>query len=73
MDSIVSLVANKYVWGGLLGLAAAAKIDYEAFQSWQSVDQAIAYDWKIAAWRWFKGIAAGVVAAAGADLGALLG
>lgn len=73
MEMIASLVANKYVFGGLVGLVAAAKIDYEAFQSWQSVDEALSYNWGVAGWRWFKGFVAGVVAASGTDLGALLG
>lgn len=56
---------NPLVRGALTGLLAAAVVDFAAFRSWKSVNDALAYDWKVAAWRWFQGAVSGLLAALG--------
>jgi len=56
---------NVYIAGALSGLLAAAVVDVSAFRSWKSVDEAMAYDWTTAAWRWFQGAVSGALMAAG--------
>lgn len=51
--------------GALSGFATAALVDFAAFRSWKSVQEARQYDWKIAGWRWFQGIVVGALMAAG--------
>jgi methyl coenzyme M reductase beta subunit len=60
-----ALITNKYVAGAIAGLVAAAIIDIQAFRAWQSVQDAIAYDWRLAAWRWLQGAVSGALMAAG--------
>lgn len=60
---------NKYVMGAVSGVIAAAAVDYGAFRSWKSVQDALAYNWKLAAWRWCQGAVAGVITAAGFGFG----
>lgn len=44
-----------------IGLVTAAAIDFGAFRKWNSFDDALSYDWKIALWRWFQGAVIGAV------------
>ena len=55
--------------GAITGFVAAAATDLHAFKMWKSVDEAKAYQWGVAAWRWFQGAVLGALTAAG--LGAL--
>lgn len=57
--------------GALTGWAVAAKTDYAAFVGWKSIQDALAYDWKVALWRWFQGAVIGAVSVTG--FGQLLG
>lgn len=61
----MEILSNIYVAGALSGLLAAAVVDIGAFRSWKSVNEAIAYDWTTAAWRWFQGAVSGALMAAG--------
>jgi hypothetical protein len=54
--------------GAIAGASAAAAVDFQAFRSWKSADEAYNYAWKVAAWRWFQGAVLG--AAMGAGFGA---
>jgi hypothetical protein len=45
----------------LAGLLAGAATDISAFRTWKSVDEALAYNWKIALWRWFQGAVVGLM------------
>lgn len=65
------ILAHPYVAGALSGVLTAALIDYQAFRSWKSFQEAMAYDWGKASFRWLQGAVAGVIAAAGH--GAILG
>ena len=47
------------IHGAMLGWGVAARLDYVAFKSWKSADEAWKYDWKLAAWRWFQGAVIG--------------
>lgn len=44
----------------LRGLVPAAMIDLAAFRRWKSFDEAVSYDWGLAAWRWFQGAVVGI-------------
>lgn len=56
---------NTLLAGLLSGFLTAAAVDYSAFRSWKSWDDAQRYDWKLASWRWFQGCATGVAVALG--------
>lgn len=51
--------------GAVSGALAAARTDFQAFQSWKSVNDATTYSWGVAAWRWFQGAVVGAVSGAG--------
>lgn len=51
--------------GAMSGVVAAAAVDIAAFRSWRSFDEAAAYEWKLAAWRWFQGAVWGALVAVG--------
>lgn len=63
----MKLLANKYIAGALAGLVAAALVDFNAFRTWKSIDEATNYAWKVAFWRWFQGALSGALMAAGID------
>lgn len=60
---------NPIVAGAISGLLAAAVVDFHAFKSWHSFQDARAYDWGVALFRWFQGTVIGALGALG--LGAL--
>lgn len=66
---MAGLLSNKYVAGALAGLIAAALVDFNAFRTWKSLDDAMAYDWKLASWRWAQGAVSGALVAAGIGVG----
>ena len=51
--------------GALGGWATAARVDYTAFVSWKSFQDARAYDWKVAIFRWLQGAVIGAVTGGG--------
>lgn len=57
---------NPIVRGVLIGMFTAAVVDFQAFRSWQSWNDAARYGWGVAAWRWLVGGMVGL-------LGSLLG
>ena len=61
-------MAWKMVTGAASGLGAAALVDFAAFRSWKSFNDVAAYNWQIAAFRWFQGAVTGVVAALGVGM-----
>lgn len=61
----MDLLLHPIVKGALGGLLVAARIDYEAFKGWKSFDDATAYDWKTAGFRWFRGALIGACLAGG--------
>lgn len=44
------------------GMFVAATQDIQSFRSWKSYEEARAYNWKLAAWRWAQGAVFGVLA-----------
>jgi len=66
---MTGLLANKYIAGALAGFIAAALVDFNAFRTWKSVDDAMRYDWKLAGWRWAQGAISGALVAAGIGVG----
>lgn len=55
--------------GALTGFASAAVVDFNAFRSWKNFDDAYAYDWPVACWRWLQGTLSGLVTGALTTLG----
>ncbi len=51
--------------GALTGWASAATVDFVAFKTWKSFDDAKTYNWSVALWRWLQGAVTGAVAGAG--------
>lgn len=62
---MAEMLQNPIVKGAIAGLMSAAVVDFAAFRSWKSVSEAYAYDWPVAAWRWFQGLVVGTITAAG--------
>lgn len=62
--------ANRIVQGALTGALAAAAVDFQAFKSWKSWDEAVHYQWGTAIFRWCQGAAIGAAGALG--IGALV-
>ena len=60
-----AFLSSPLAHGALTGLITAAAVDVAAFRSWKSVDEAMHYAWKLAAWRWVQGVVWGVLTAAG--------
>lgn len=61
MDFLLNLWREPHVRGAIGGALIAARIDYLAFQAMKDPAQFVAYNWKIAAWRWFQGAVIGAV------------
>lgn len=59
---------NPIVHGAIAGAIAAAGVDLHAFAQWKSFNDAAAYSWPTAAFRWFQGAILGAVSAAGLGL-----
>jgi hypothetical protein len=59
------LLQYPMVRGAIAGVLAAAVVDYGAFRSWKSFDDAAAYDWKTASWRWLQGAIVGTLTGVG--------
>lgn len=51
--------------GALAGLFSAMAVDYHAFRTWKSLDEAKKYDWGTALLRWAQGTLAGALSTAG--------
>ena len=51
--------------GAFGGWMTAVKVDYNAFKSFKSFNDATKYNWGVALWRWFQGAVIGGVGAAG--------
>jgi hypothetical protein len=68
---MTDFLANPIVRAAITGLVTAAAVDFQAFRTWKSFDDAKAYSWSVAGWRWFQGAVIGAVSALG--MGAVLG
>jgi len=53
------------VQGAISGAVAAALIDFAAFRSWKSFNDALSYTWSIALFRWVQGAVVGAVTSLG--------
>lgn len=67
METLHGLAAHPIGRGVITGLLGAMLIDYGAFKSWKSSQDALSYDWRLAAWRWLQGAVTGAVAGAGLE------
>lgn len=60
-------------FGAFSGFIAAARVDYLAFKSWRDdpnfIDRVVAYQWKVACWRWAEGAVSGAVSGVGGYYG----
>lgn len=55
----------KVLHGAVSGALAAALVDYHAFMTWKSVQDAMKYDWGTAAFRWLQGAIMGAAVGGG--------
>lgn len=62
---MTELFTHPVIRGALSGLLSAAAVDFAAFRKWQSFDELLTYNWKLAAWRWFQGVVVGGLVALG--------
>lgn len=69
-NPIVLRLIKAAALGALTGAGGAARADYHAFKTWNSVADAKAYNWSVAAWRWFQGAVTGAVGGVTVALGA---
>lgn len=60
-------VLAKALAGAVAGFGGAVLVDYAEFRKWKSFDDALTYNWSVAAFRWVQGAVGGVVAAFGYD------
>lgn len=44
----------------ITGIVTAMAVDFQAFRSWQSVEDAQQYAWGVAVWRWVLGAVTGL-------------
>jgi hypothetical protein len=65
LDLLSAIFHNHLTQGAISGLLAAAAVDFQAFRSWKSFQDAASYSWGTALFRWFQGAVVGFVAAAG--------
>lgn len=63
MSDWTMVLQHPVVIGALTGALGAARVDYQAFQAFKTPGEALAYDWRIAIWRWFQGAVIGAVTA----------
>jgi hypothetical protein len=63
MQILLAVYHNPFFRAALYGALVAARVDYIAFQKFPSGAEALKYDWKVAAWRWFQGAVVGAVTA----------
>ena len=59
------ILQHPIVRGAIAGVLAAGLVDYGAFRSWKSFDDAAAYDWATASWRWLQGAIVGALTGIG--------
>ena len=50
---------SAFVTGAVSGFLAAATVDFAAFKSFKSFQEAATYQWSVAAWRWLQGFIGG--------------
>lgn len=60
-----NFLKHPVVAGAVSGLVGAMLVDYSEFRKWKNLDDAVAYDWATASWRWFQGLVGGALAALG--------
>jgi hypothetical protein len=65
MNYVEFVLRQPLVKGAIAGFLAAAAIDFQAFRTWKSFDDAHAYNWRLAAWRWLQGAVTGALVALG--------
>lgn len=53
------------VRGALAGVLAAAAVDFAAFRSWKSFNDALSYSWSTAAFRLLQGAVTGALTSLG--------
>lgn len=63
--TFADLLHSHILNGAISGALAAASVDINAFRQWKSFDDAAAYDWKKALFRWVQGAIVGALSAAG--------
>lgn len=65
MDFLTAVFQSHLTQGAISGFLAAAAVDFQAFRAWKSFDDAKAYSWSTATFRWVQGAVVGFITAAG--------
>lgn len=65
LDAIAPFFAHPLARGIMTGVIAAAAVDFGAFRSWKSWNEAASYDWRTASFRWFQGAIIGLLTSLG--------
>jgi hypothetical protein len=65
---VTAYLQHPIVVGAIGGAVGAARADFKSFKAFQSIDEFLAYDWKIAAFRVVQGAIIGAVMGAGLGL-----
>lgn len=63
LSAVVALFAHPVMHGAVRGAIIAGGFDLSVFRSWKRWDDAAAYDWNVATWRWFQGAIIGALEA----------
>ena len=61
--NVSAIVTHPLFRGAFSGFLAAAYVDFQAFKSWKSLDDATRFDWTTALFRWAQGAAIGAITA----------
>lgn len=68
MTDYTSWLSHPIARGALSGFLAAILIDVNEFRKWKNWEEASAYDWRLASWRWVQGVVAGAIGSLGVEV-----
>lgn len=63
LSVVAAVLTHPVMRGAVRGVVIAGGMDVAAFRSWKRWDDAAAYDWDVATWRWFQGAVLGALEA----------
>lgn len=62
---LLNILHSAAFHGALLGLAAAARVDFKNFVKWKSFSDAKTYNWNVALFNWLEGFVLGLLGGLG--------
>lgn len=65
MQEVQAVLAQPIIQAVIAGIVAAAVEDIAAFRRFETFDEAKAYRWDVALWRWFRGGVVGLLTGLG--------